>query len=564
MPRNDLIQVRSDTSSNWTSVNPILATGEIGFESNTGKFKIGTGSTAWSSLPYTSDTAGSATTAGTVTTAAQPAITSAVNLTSVGTLSALDVTGAFEVSPSVNHTLYVSGNRVGVRTNTPQGAFDVNGTAFATIFSGSGADLTSIPAGQLTGTVANLRLNSSYTNIVSITASGTVTADLFSGSGASLTSIPNSATTADSANTASAIVSRNSSGNFSAGTITASLSGTAASVPASGITGQTGMWVSANRPGPYRLYRNDNDSDYNVQTYYTGSKWRLYGYNGDTAHADTHVGYADRADTADSWTTARTISLTGDVTGSDSISGSGNISINATIGSGKVTAAMIASNAVTASEIASGAITNSEVSGTAAIALSKLATTGTLQADYFVGNGFYVSGLNASALTSGTVPAARISSTINYSVNRLYTNDSIPIIANDAVTSSGSGYYATWVSVSTGSGTDYYLERYTSTRKDKENFQPLDNIITPNMIDDINISLWNRKTAPGIPEVGPIAEEMHEISPFLSACGMLINDDGTVTADEPGGINSGAWMSLLTIGMQDIRQRLAKLENPDV
>jgi len=564
VPRNDLIQVRSDTSSNWTSVNPILATGEIGFESNTGKFKIGTGSTAWSSLPYTSDTAGSATTAGTVTTAAQPAITSAVNLTSVGTLSALDVTGAFEVSPSVNHTLYVSGNRVGVRTNTPQGAFDVVGTAFATLFSGSGAGLTSIPNSATTAASANTASAIVARDGSGNFTAGTVTATAFAGSGASLTSIPNSATTADSANTFSAIVSRNSSGNFSAGTITASLSGTAASVPASGITGQTGMWVSANRPGPYRLYRNDNDSDYNVQTYYTGSKWRLYGYNGDTAHADTHVGYADRATTADSWTTERTISLTGDVTGSDSISGSGNISISATIGSGKVTAAMIASNAVTASEIASGAITNSEVSGTAAIALSKLATTGTLQADYFVGNGFYVSGLNASALTSGTVPAARISSTINYSVNRLYTNDSIPIIANDAVTSSGSGYYATWVSVSTGSGTDYYLERYTSTRKDKENFQPLDNIITPNMIDEIDIQLWNRKTAPGIPEVGPIAEEMHEISPFLSACGMLINDDGTVTADEPGGINSGAWMSLLTIGMQDIRQRLAKLENPDV
>ena len=58
MPRNDLIQVRSDTSSNWTSVNPTLATGEVGFEINTGNFKIGTGSTAWSSLTYSSGSAG--------------------------------------------------------------------------------------------------------------------------------------------------------------------------------------------------------------------------------------------------------------------------------------------------------------------------------------------------------------------------------------------------------------------------------------------------------------------------------------------------------------------------
>jgi hypothetical protein len=70
---------------------------------------------------------------------------------------------------------------------------------------------------------------------------------------------------------------------------------TAAAVAASGITGQTGMWTSTARPGPYRLYRRDNNSDFSVQTYYTGSRWRLYGYNGDTEHADTHVGYADSA-----------------------------------------------------------------------------------------------------------------------------------------------------------------------------------------------------------------------------------------------------------------------------
>ena len=46
------IQVRRDTSSNWTSTNPTLAQGEIGFETNTGKFKIGTGAATWASLDY--------------------------------------------------------------------------------------------------------------------------------------------------------------------------------------------------------------------------------------------------------------------------------------------------------------------------------------------------------------------------------------------------------------------------------------------------------------------------------------------------------------------------------
>ena len=57
---------------------------------------------------------------------------------------------------------------------------------------------------------------------------------------------------------------------------------------------------SRNSRGVTRLYRRDDNSDYSVQTYWTGSYWRLYGYNGDSGHADTHVGYADSAGYASS------------------------------------------------------------------------------------------------------------------------------------------------------------------------------------------------------------------------------------------------------------------------
>ena len=53
----DIIQLRRDTSSNWTSANPILAQGEIGIETNTLKLKIGDGSTVWNSLGYYSSVA---------------------------------------------------------------------------------------------------------------------------------------------------------------------------------------------------------------------------------------------------------------------------------------------------------------------------------------------------------------------------------------------------------------------------------------------------------------------------------------------------------------------------
>jgi hypothetical protein len=46
------IQIRRGTAAQWTSANPTLAAGEMGVESDTRKTKIGTGSTAWTSLAY--------------------------------------------------------------------------------------------------------------------------------------------------------------------------------------------------------------------------------------------------------------------------------------------------------------------------------------------------------------------------------------------------------------------------------------------------------------------------------------------------------------------------------
>ena len=52
------IQIRRDTSANWTSANPTLAAGQPGYETNTGRIKIGDGTTAWTSLPYRFESAG--------------------------------------------------------------------------------------------------------------------------------------------------------------------------------------------------------------------------------------------------------------------------------------------------------------------------------------------------------------------------------------------------------------------------------------------------------------------------------------------------------------------------
>lgn len=46
------MQQRRDTAANWTTANPVLAAGEQGYETDTKKFKIGDGATAWVTLGY--------------------------------------------------------------------------------------------------------------------------------------------------------------------------------------------------------------------------------------------------------------------------------------------------------------------------------------------------------------------------------------------------------------------------------------------------------------------------------------------------------------------------------
>ena len=55
------IQVRRDSSNNWTSTNPILSQGEPGYEIDTNKIKYGDGIATWNVLPYTTGTGAGAT-----------------------------------------------------------------------------------------------------------------------------------------------------------------------------------------------------------------------------------------------------------------------------------------------------------------------------------------------------------------------------------------------------------------------------------------------------------------------------------------------------------------------
>lgn len=102
------IQIRRGTAAQWTSANPTLASAEFGYETDTGKFKIGDGSTAWNSLGYkasgtvTSITAGTGLSGGAITTSGTIAIDTA---TTVDVSTAQTLTNKTLTSPTLNAPL---------------------------------------------------------------------------------------------------------------------------------------------------------------------------------------------------------------------------------------------------------------------------------------------------------------------------------------------------------------------------------------------------------------------------------------------------------------------------
>ena len=142
------IQVRRGTAAQWTSANPTLSAGEWGFESDTNKAKIGTGSTAWNSLSYFGGS-GDVTLTGVQTltnkTLTAPIITIAINAQAASyTLVLTDQSDLVEISNASANTLTVPldssvafpiGTTVtilqtgaGQTTITPAGGVTINGT----------------------------------------------------------------------------------------------------------------------------------------------------------------------------------------------------------------------------------------------------------------------------------------------------------------------------------------------------------------------------------------------------------------------------------------------------
>ena len=271
---------RRDTAANWTSTNPTLSAGELGFETDTLKFKIGNGSSAWTALSYSQDASLLSGTASITALTTSGSVTVGGNLTVNGTTTSINsstlqvddknlelgsVAGVAGVTATVENgtstvltdtaynfiigqtvtrtagAAYAGGTIASIVSPTEftvTGTFGATGSVTLTI--GGATDVTADGAGITVKGASDKTLN--WVDATDAWTSNQdfnlLTGKVYEINGStvlSATQVLGKSIT--DANTVSTIVARDGSGNFAAGTITASLTGVASL--ATNLTGGT-------------------------------------------------------------------------------------------------------------------------------------------------------------------------------------------------------------------------------------------------------------------------------------------------------------------------------------
>ena len=162
------MQQRRDTASGWSSANPILLSGELGYETDTNKFKIGNGSTAWNSLAFVPGFAISA----------YPLATADIADSAIATAKIADdaVTAAKLANTSVSAGSYTTADITvdaqGRVTSAVSGTTGTSGLADGSVTTVKLAD-DAITAAKITdGVIANVAISSTAEIAVSKLANG--------------------------------------------------------------------------------------------------------------------------------------------------------------------------------------------------------------------------------------------------------------------------------------------------------------------------------------------------------------------------------------------------------
>lgn len=155
MGRQSLLEFRRDTAANWTSANPTLAAGEPGWESDTGKLKIGDGSTAWSSLSYFS--------------ASGSGVTSLDSISGAVTLNAGTNITITDNSPSAGHITIAASGGGGGLAKSQIGYTTIGGTSItATAKQVIAKKITPGSTGTLVGAAVYLKWQADMTVYINV------------------------------------------------------------------------------------------------------------------------------------------------------------------------------------------------------------------------------------------------------------------------------------------------------------------------------------------------------------------------------------------------------------
>lgn len=398
-----LIQIRRGAAATWTSTNSTLSSGEWGYETDTGKYKIGDGITSWNSLAYASvipsafiGASGIGVTQGTNGTNLTVSVTGITSSQMTDFNSAVDarITAA-SISEEQVQDIIASGDHITT-------GFLRNGTGINLDYNDASNYLTINVSGySLLGHTHTL---SQGATDVTATASEVNYLDLTTGPG---TAEANKAIVLDSNKSITSINSITTTGNLIVGG-NLQVNGTTTTVNSTTVDiGDNIIQVNvsgAATQGGFQVLNNSDSSVTKLVWDISDNRWEFEGgsaniYTTGNITADTFTSTAstgspfsvsatglvtnlnvDKLDNQDGsyyldWTNTTNkpdpiISgvLTGDVTGSSSVTltdlANGTLTINTTLGA----------NTVGSGNIIDGSITNVDINNSANIAVTKLAS----------------------------------------------------------------------------------------------------------------------------------------------------------------------------------------------
>jgi hypothetical protein len=424
MAVNTKIQVRRGTASQWTNTNPnvILSAGEIGYETDTGLFKIGDGTTVWNSLSYN----------------AVKALTpgSGICLSNNNgnyTISLCDITGFDDAVNDRVADLLTAGSNVQLTytdnnndTSTLQIA--VTGVSLSghthvlsniTDVTASATEVNyidgSTPGTVVAGKAVVVDSNKDISSFRNVTATGTVAVG-------ALTSTGNVTVGGD------LIVNGN--------TVTVNSTTVTIDDPVFTLGGDTAPGVDDNKDRGIEFRYNDGTAKLGFFGY-DDSTGKFAFLTGATNSSEVFSGTKGEVDASVDWTNILnkpdpvvTGILTGDVTGTGTVTlndlGNGTLSIAATIAANSVALGTDTTGNYVASITNGSYITggnggsegapltlgvNASTIGTSNVVARDASgdfSAGTITATQFVGGGGGLTNLNASNISTGTLNAARL------------------------------------------------------------------------------------------------------------------------------------------------------------